>query len=292
MKDNSTKIAQYHLHKTNPKKLQFEVYDLKEYRAKNIKKAAAPHSHSYYQIIWFFNKGGTHTVDFKTYDINENTILFISKDQIHFFDDNLDIPGWLIHFNESFFMHTDVDIFLKHNIFKAQKSACYAMDFAAIQTAKNYVTLILNELDNRNRFGFEDIVRFLLKSLLINLERAHLKDLDEKLEFTSPYQLQFFRFKELVEENYNNGLSVIDFANLLHISSKTLTTITNTVANKPPSQIISDRIILEAKRLLKFTSLQIGEVAFRVGFDDPSYFIKYFKRHVSISPNKYRFAKG
>lgn len=292
MKDNSTKIAQYHLHKTNPKKLQFEVYDLKEYLAKNIKKAAAPHSHSYYQIIWFFNKGGTHTVDFKTYDINENTILFISKDQIHFFDDNLDIPGWLIHFNESFFMHTDVDIFLKYNIFKAQKSACYAMDFEAIHTAKNYVTLILNELGNRNGFGFEDIVRFLLKSLLINLERAHLKDLDEKLEFTSPYELQFFRFKELVEENYKNGLSVVDFANLLHISSKTLTTITNAIANKPPSQIISERIILEAKRLLKFTSLQIGEVAFRVGFDDPSYFIKYFKRHVSISPNKYRFAKG
>lgn len=288
MRDNSAKIAQYHLHKANPKKLQFEVYDLKEYRAKNIEKAATPHSHSYYQVIWFFKKGGTHTVDFKAYDINENTILFISKDQIHYFDDNLDVPGWLIHFNESFFMHTDVDIFLKYNIFKAQKSPCYSMDFEAIETAKNYMTLILNELDKRSRFGFEDIVRFLLKCLLVNLERAHLKDLDEKLEFTSPYELQFFRFKELIEENYNNGLSVSDYANLLHISSKTLTTITKTITNKSPSQIISERIILQAKRLLRFTTLQIGEVAFRVGFDDPSYFIKYFKRYVSVAPTKYR----
>lgn len=288
MKDNSTKIAQYHLHKASPKKLQFEVYDLKDYRVKNVEKAANPHSHSYYQIIWFFNKGGTHTVDFKTYDINENTILFISKDQIHYFDDNLDVPGWLIHFNESFFMHTDVDIFLKYNIFKAQQSPCYAMDFEAIETAKNHMALILNELDKRSRFGFEDIVRFLLKCLLINLERAHLKDLNEKLEFTSPYELQFFKFKELIEENYKNGFSVSDYANLLHISSKTLTTITKNIANKPPSQIISERIILEAKRLLKFTSLQIGEVAYRVGFDDPSYFIKYFKRHVLESPSRYR----
>ena len=118
-----SKIAQYHLHKLNPGKLQFEVYDLREYRIKSGDKAAVPHSHSYYQIIWFFTKGGTHSVDFRTYDVNKDTILFITKDQIHCFDENLDIEGWLIHFNESFFMHTDVDIFLKYNIFKNQRKS-------------------------------------------------------------------------------------------------------------------------------------------------------------------------
>ncbi len=283
-----SKIAQYHLHKLNPEKLQFEVYDLRSYRKKSGVHAAVPHSHSYYQIIWFFNKGGTHTVDFKTYPVNTNTILFISKGQIHAFDDDLDIDGWLIHFNESFFMHTDVDIFLKYNIFKTQSNPCYAMEVDAIVTAKTYMSLILSELNHRNRFGFEENIRFLLKSLLITLERAHQEDTTKALEFNSQYELQFFKFKELIEQHYKESLSVQGYAQKLHISSKTLTTITKSVANKSPSQLISERIVLQAKRMLRYTTLQVGEIAFSVGFDDPSYFIKFFKRHESLSPKSFR----
>ncbi len=283
-----SKIAQYHLHKANPQKLQFEVYDLNDYRNKNPEKAAIPHSHSYYQIIWFFDERGTHTVDFKTYDIKKNTILFISKDQIHSFDQNLDIHGWLIHFNEGFFMHTDVDIFLKYNIFKSQENPCYAIQSNTISTGKTYMGLILDELKHRKRFGFEENIRFLLKGLLINLERVHQKTSEEKLQLTNPYELQLYKFKELIENNYKNGLSVKDYANMLHISTKTLSTITKTVVDKSPAQLIAERTILEVKRLLKFTTLQIGEIAFKVGFDDPSYFIKYCKKHLSVTPKEYR----
>ncbi len=281
-------IAQYHLHKLHPQKLQFEVYDLNEYRNRSIDKPAQPHSHSYYQIIWFFCKEGTHTVDFKTYDIKENTILFISKDQIHAFDNNLDVTGWLIHFNESFFMHNDVDIFLKYNVFKSQKNPCYIIPEDTLETASTYLKLMKRELSHRNQFGYKDIIRFTLKSFLITLERIHRTNHSETLELNSAYELQFFKFKELIEAHYKEGLSVKDYASLLHISSKTLTTISKKVVNKSPSIIIAERIILQAKRLLKFTSLQISEIAFKIGFDDASYFVKFFKRHVGMSPSSYR----
>ncbi len=283
-----SKITQYHLHKQHPEKLQFEVYDLKEYRRKSSKKASIPHSHSYYQIIWFFDKGGTHNVDFKTYSINTNTILFISKDQIHAFDENLNEEGWLIHFNEVFFSHNEVDIFLKHNIFKSQENPCYAMKKEAIATAKTYMGLILEELKNRKRFGFEENIRFLLKSLLITLERAHLEDTSAKLEFSDHHELLFFKFKELIEINYKNGLSVKEYAEQLFISSKTLTTITKKIVGKLPLELIQERRILEAKRLLKFSTLQISEIAFSIGFDDPSYFVKFFKRYEVVSPKSFR----
>lgn len=288
MKDSKFNIAQYHLHKAHPEKLQFEVYPLNEYRKKNREKAAVPHSHSYYQIIWFFNEGGTHTVDFKSYRIKENTILFISRDQVHSFDENLDIEGWLVHFNESFFMHSDVDIFLKYNIFNSQQNPCYAIDPETVEIAASYMALIQKELIKRHRFGYGDVVRFLLKSLLINLERIHQKDPEKKLEFNSPYELQLYKYRELIEENYTNGLSVKAYADLLNISSKTLNTITKSVVDRSPSQLIAERIVLEARRLLRFTTLQTSEVAFRLGFEDVSYFIKYFKRHVGISPRNYR----
>lgn len=288
MKDSLKNIAKYHLHKAHPEKLQFEIYDLNTYRKHSGEKAAIPHSHSYYQIIWFFNNHGVHHVDFETYNIKENTIFFISKDRVHAFDSNLNIQGWLIHFNESFFMHTDVDVFLKYHIFNAQENPCYSIDTETADTASLYIKLMQKELLKRHQFGYEDSIRFSLKSLLINLERVHQKNQQKQLSFSNHYELQFANYKELVEENYAKGLTVKDYADSLYISSKTLNTITKKIINKSASQIITDRIILQAKRLLKFTSLQIGEVAFQIGFEDSSYFVKYFKRHVGHSPNSYR----
>ncbi|KAA1245222.1 helix-turn-helix domain-containing protein [Aquimarina sp. RZ0] len=264
------------------------MYDLNEYRRKSAEKAAIAHSHSYYQIIWFYEEGGEHIIDFKTYTIKKNMILFISKDHIHAFDNNLDVQGCLIHFNESFFMHSDIDIFLKYNIFNSQENPCYSIDQETSKTATAYLDLIRKELSQKGMFGYEDIIRFSLKSLLINLERIHQKDGNVRLQFNNHYELQFAKYKELIEENYQNGLSVSEYAQMLNISSKTLSTITRSVVDKPASLLISERIILEAQRLLRFTTLQIGEIAFRIGFEDSSYFIKYFKRFVGISPKTYR----
>ncbi|WP_158974894.1 AraC family transcriptional regulator [Cellulophaga sp. L1A9] len=287
MKD-SHKIEQYHLHKAHPDKLQFQLHDLKSYRKKNPEKAAIPHSHSYYQLLWFFNKGGTHTVDFNNYAIEKNMVLFTNKDQIHSFDANLEVEGWLIHFNESFFRHSDVDIFLKYNIFNIEQNPCYLLDDATAKIAAHHIELIEKELPNKLSFGHEDMIRFLLKSLLISVERIHYADTSRKLQINTHYERQFFKFKDLIELHYTSGLAIIDYANLLNTSSKTLTTITKNVVDKAPSQLVKERVLLEAKRLLKFTNLPINEVAFRLGFEDDSYFIKYFKRSIGTSPKAYR----
>jgi len=189
------KIAQYHLYKAHPEKLRFQVYNLTEYRKRNSEKAAEAHSHSYYQIIWFFEAGGTRTVDFESFDIQKNTVLSISKDQIHAFDENLEVKGWLIHFNESFFMHTDVDIFFKHNIFNIQKHPCYAIDLATAEIGISYISLIQKELCTPNSFGKEEVIRFLLKSFLITLDRDHRTTSENTIELTSQHELQFFKAK-------------------------------------------------------------------------------------------------
>jgi len=150
LKKKDVKIEQYHLHKAHPEKLQFELYDLNSYRKKSGEKAAIPHSHSYYQIIWFFEDGGEHLVDFKTFDIKKDTILFISKDQTHAFDNNLNVRGWLIHFNESFFMHSDVDIFLKYSIFNSQQNPCYAINNETHEVATSYISMIQKELKEKS----------------------------------------------------------------------------------------------------------------------------------------------
>jgi len=111
------KIEQYHLHKYEPGKLQFEIYSLKEYIEESVGHTS-PHTHSFYQIIWFVSGKGEHTVDFKPYEVKDDTVFFISKGQIHYFDDNA-YEGYIIHFNESFIADEEslTNIFLNYNIF-------------------------------------------------------------------------------------------------------------------------------------------------------------------------------
>ena len=248
MKDSTKNIAKYHLHKAHPEKLQFEIYDLNAYRKRSGEKASIPHSHSYYQIIWFFEDGGEHSVDFESYAIEKNMIFFIAKDRIHAFDENLAVNGWLIHFNESFFMHTDVDVFLKHHIFNSQENPRYVIDDETATAAGLYLKLMLRELSDTSQFGYEDSIRFSLKALLINLERVHQKRQDRQLTFHHHYELQYAKYRELVEENYAKGLSVKAYADLLSVSSRTLNTITKEIVGKSASQVVSDRIILQSKR--------------------------------------------
>lgn len=70
-------LEEFHLYQGKPFKRQFEIYDLSDYLKKNKTHAVKPHSHSFYQIIWFFNNDGTHYVDFESFEIKKNTIFFL-----------------------------------------------------------------------------------------------------------------------------------------------------------------------------------------------------------------------
>jgi len=284
----SNKIQQYHLHKEHPEKLQFEMYSLNEYFEKNKQAACKPHSHSYYQILWFFNEGGKHFIDFNGYDIKENTVFFITKNQIHYFEENQEYKGIIIHLNENFLRQSDVDIFLKYNVFNNQGTPCYCITDEVVTLVNSYIDLIQKELMNRKQFGHQEVIRYLLRSILIIFERTHRDGESELLVHTDNYKLQYLYFRELIEEHYAKGYTVKKYAELLNVSSKTLVTITNTMVLKSPSLLISERIILEAKRLLSFTVFQVNEIAYRLGFEDASYFVKYFRRHTKTSPGDYR----
>jgi AraC family transcriptional regulator, transcriptional activator of pobA len=293
-KDSHDVISEYHLNRHQPDKMQFAIHDLGIYLQKHRENAAKPHIHSYYQIIWFRHGEGTHVVDFKEYNVSANSIFLISKNQVHYFGKGANYEGILIHFNEAFLVQkeTEMDFFLKFNLFNnpyAPPSCC--IDKSTSHILDRYILQIKDELDGNEDFAREELLRAYLKSFLIQVQRKkneidweqynHSFALDEK-------RLQLVKFSNLVEENYNKGLSVVEYARLLSISSRTLSDLTNQLINKTPSQIIQDRIILSAQRLLLHSSLNINQIGYRLGFDDPSYFVKFFKKHTNTSPSEFR----
>ena len=287
-------IGEYHLNKDRPDKPQFAIHDLKAYLTINQGKANKPHIHSFYQIIWFKKGAGKHFVDFKQYDVFENAIFFIGKNQVHYFDENMDYDGILIHFSELFLgpNESSIDYLMKYSLFNnpyQMASCCIGQGIE--NTLSGYIDQIYAELATEEDFARDELLRTYLKAFLIQVQRRKndFEQANGKMPFMPDEKReQLIRFVNLVDGNFNKGFAVAEYAQLLHISPRTLSDLTAQTLNKTPLTVIQERIILEAQRLLLHSGLNVNQIGYRLWFDDPSYFVKYFKKHTKISPSEFR----
>ncbi|MDM1295785.1 helix-turn-helix domain-containing protein [Sphingobacterium sp. N143] len=294
VKETSSIINEYHLNRYQPDKPQFALHDLKEYLKTNQCQAVKPHIHSFYQIIWFKKGIGDHSVDFKTYEVFDNALFFVAPNQVHYFDESTDYEGIMLHFNKLFLTQeqTPIDFFLTCNLFNnpyQQPSCCIGSDMDGI--LDRYILQIKDELENPETFGKEFILANYLKSFLIQIQRRKNqfeRAADPLLQLFDEKRMQLVNFINLIDENYKKGYNVTDYARLLHMSSRSLSDLTHQQLNKTPSQMLQERIILEAQRLLLYSNLNINQVGYRLGFDDPSYFVKYFKKYTGASPSEFK----
>jgi len=282
-------IKKYHYLKDKPNKRQFDIYNLAEYLKKNSENSTHSHTHSFYQIIWFKSKKGKHFIDFKSYDIKENRLFFIAKNQVHFFEKRSDYNGYLLHFNESFILsnETDINFFLTYNIFNNSEDPFFQIPPELENQIISYFTQIELESNNSTEFGNKSILSYLLKSMLLMIEREKRKNIKQNNSGKHKDDT-FLKFRNLLENNFHKNWSVTNYANKLSISSKTLNSLTKSELGKTVSQVIIDRIILESKRKLTHSNAFINQIAYDLGFKDPYYFLKYFKKHVKCSPKEFR----
>ncbi|MGJ7029542.1 helix-turn-helix domain-containing protein [Niabella hirudinis] len=293
-KKKNSEINEYHLNRNQPDRPQLAVIDLKSHLKTNQCRVSQPHMHSFYQIIWFKKGKGTHFIDFKTYDVFDNAIFFVAKNQVHYFDNNTNYEGVLIHFNELFLLQDQSpnEFFLNCNLFNnpyQQPSCCVGTGIDGI--LNEYIAQIKDELNNDEMFGKEMLLRNLLKSFLIQIQRRKCefeKSFNQLPQLMNEKRLQLIKFITLINENYNKGLTISEYARQLNMSSRSLSELTHQLLNKTPSQMIQERIILEAQRLLLYSELNINQVGYRLGFDDASYFVKYFKKYTNLSPSEFR----
>ena len=251
----------------------------------------SPHVHTFYEIIWFREGGGTHTVDFKEYPIEKDTLFFLAPGQVHFFDHAVEHKGILIKFCTDFLKeeHTDEDIYIKYNLFNAFDSQPYCI--ISEDTAQRLL-FVLRKLEeeqaNENLIGHVDMLRSLTKIFLILIHRHCEKNNDNALNETKTSHRLFVQFRKALEQHYMRMHTVKEYADYLNVSAKTLSNSVLECAGKTPLSFINDRITLEAKRLVRFSNMMIKEIADYLGFDDPSYFVKFFKRQTGSLPSSFR----
>lgn len=286
-------FTRYGIHDHAKDKIDFALMQMPDFFTDRADRPMRPHIHSFYQIIWFRKGHGRHYVDFNEYPVEDNTLFFISPGQIHWFDHNTRTEGVIMHFNESFLSdegHSET-VFLKYNMFNSFDAEPY---YKVCEACKNNLLHIVGnieaELAHSDDFAHEDYLKYLVKMFLIEVQRMGKRGERRQLSITNSGNRTFVKFRQMLEHHYRHIHTVKEYADYLNVTPKSLSNYVQAAAHTTPLNLIGDRITLEAKRLLLHSDLKVKEVAEFLGFDDPSYFVKFFKRQTGYLPAEFRSA--
>jgi AraC family transcriptional activator of pobA len=251
---------------------------------------------NYYSILLIEEGEGKLKADFSEYDFTSNTMLFFTPYQPFMLESKKAIKGIAINFHPDFFC-----------IHKHQKEvACNGVLFNDIykppfvlldqNEVTNFYSIIEQmkaEMQNLQLAQYEVMLSY-LKIFLITASRLKIDQIPQaKQDFANtkePFILQ--TLKDAIEQHYKIKHTASDYAYLLNISPKALSKIAKAHFNKTLTDLIAERIIIEAKRELYLTNKTIKEIAYELGYQDEYYFSRFFKTNADISPQLFRETVG
>ena len=250
---------------------------------------------NYYSLIWIKSGKGKVKVDFSEYDFVENQLLAFAPYQPFMLTSTQETAGIVIHFHPDFFCihkhHHEVACngVLFNNIYEPPY---VTIDEITKTTFDIILEQIKKEMQNPALAQYELLISY-LKIILISASRLKKEQQPEIFAGVTdkePFILQ--NLKNFIEIHFKIKHSPSDYADLLNITSKALAKITKTHFNKTLSDLIAERIIIEAKRELYLTNKSVKEIAYELGYDDEHYFSRFFKTNANVSPQLYRDTVG
>lgn len=265
------------------------VHDLKELLTEDIFIPKKPHRHTFYQVLYIEKGSGNHIVDFKETSIITPVIYFLTPGQVHdLVFESKETSGLMINFNEDFFN----SFLTRHN---------YLEEFPFFnRNGKNFFFVVENHQE-KIKLIFQKIhENFISKTTRsIDLIRIYLLELfyiisediiPENEVILNTQNTLVKNFEKTLDKFYAKHHYPKFYADQLSVTPNYLNSVCKTITGKTAGEIIRNRIILEAKRLMVNSKLSISQIAYELNFEDNSYFTKFFKSQTLISPSDFRNA--
>ena len=274
------------------KDFEFQIVTNRDVLVKGLKgypEPFRPHRIRFYVIVFTMQGEGSHFIDFKKYKYQRGTIFFISKEQVHAFEENFNRQARFMFFTEAFYQKILIGLNLSQRLSLFNYylyEPLIHLDGVEYHIFNRLVEHIWNEYFSKNDFATEELIISALRTFLLFSERKRRKIIDNKIH--SPYEKDFFDFQKLLEDQILKTRKVADFAAQMNISTKKLNRITQEVASMPAKNYIHQLFLLEIKRLLMNTDLSVKEIGFNCNFEETTNFVRYFKTHAGITPSKFR----
>lgn len=261
------------------KLVDFVFRTTQEIEVRNGGKQDIPHRHNYYTVLFIANGKGKHWIDYTEFDIENKSLFFVSPGQVHQVVAEPGIQGYVLLFTKEFLLQHQIseslitDIGLFSDIYNVPPIMLCGEGYDRME---GFLKQIKVAYQNNDVYSSEAISAW-LKLFIIECNRyaIHMPNGTRNTTATSADVVK--EFKSLLEQKYMEWHKVSDYSAKLNVSPDYLNTLVKASVGKTAKEFIQNRVVLEAKRLGVHTNLTSKEISFRIGFEDPAHFSKFFK---------------
>lgn len=246
--------------------------------------AREPHRHDYHELIWVCSGTGRHLIDGVPVTFSERSVTVIGRGQVHVFEHGVAVVGAVIRFREEVLPDCGS---LRWNLQDAHPRTA-----SVPASDAEHLTAVIDALHAELRRPLDgvglELQRHLLVTTLLLVDRFVAASRAERPSADDATAALHRRFGAQLEQDYGHHHDAAHYAAALRVPAAALSRALVAVTGRSTKQLVADRVMLEASRLLLFSDLTVGEIAHRTGFRDQLYFSRAFKRHRGASPTDYR----
>lgn len=249
-----------------------------------------PHRHDYHELIWIRAGAGQHSIDGATVPVRPGTITVIGRGQVHVFEQGEHLDGAVVRFSEETLADPGARRGTPAWLLAGRGGRTVVVPGGEQDRLDALIDALGAELARPPDEHSPELQRHLLTAILLWIERWYDASRTERRADDDAEVQLHRRFTRRLEEDYAAHHDAAHYAEALAVPAAALSRALAHVTGRATKDLILDRVMLEAARLLRFTDLSVGEVAHRVGYDDPLYFSRAFKRRNDQPPQAYRDA--
>lgn len=241
------------------------------------------HRHDFFYILALKKGIGSHDIDFTSYAVGDNSVFIMRPAQVHQLVLKAGSSGYLMQFRDEFYF--PYDKVSRQLLRKACNVNHYQLNSNGFQKLLVLLTYIFQEYTGKQD-RYQEVIKANMDIFFIELFRQYSSSPRDNASLYMQERLE--AFLELLETHVFSRKQVSDYAAMLNLSVYQINAVTKATLGKTCSGIIDEYIILEAKRYLLATSNQVNQIAYHLGYEDASYFTRFFKKHTGYSPETFR----
>jgi len=243
-----------------------------------------PHTHTFYLVMWIIRGSGRHTIDFRTYDMAPHQLYFLTPGQVHSWQLSADIQGYNLFFEPNFFRQRFGNRLYQYPFCHSHQHQPLLEVAGQQNLFGDLFTYAFREYEAHEPNRSDVFLSF----VHIMLEAANRLYSQQWMQTDTHLYDRIRRYEELLESQFLTVREVGQYAEQMSLTPNYLNHICKKVLGKTASQLWQERLVIEAQRLLTHTTQSVKEIGFELGFEDPSYFVRFFRKHTGQTPVVFR----
>lgn len=255
-----------------------------EYFATDIEHLRSPHRHEFYTFLLVTGGTGSHKIDFRIYSLRPNRVFLIAPGQVHAWDRLKNVKGFVLLFTDSYVaLSKGRKLMSAWPLFRPKQKPFFDLNEKEVRQWSRDLILIEKELQRADDFT-NDAIFYSIGKLLVRASRLY------RSQVRSPNTGDdlLIAFQGLIEKHFLRIKTPARYARMMHITPNHLNLTCKQKSGMAAGELIRQRVVLEAKRLLAHTELTVAEISYTLGFEDNSYFGRYFKKYTGKTPIDFR----